>query len=117
MGLPYDAAIDMWSLGCICAELFLGIPIFPGNSEYDQLARIIEILGPFPQYLIHRAKYKDKYFFFHPQHNMYRFKTISEYQSTMGVHLDPPRKYIDNFTSLDDMKSLFLAKKQKDPRI
>jgi len=33
--LPYDAAIDMWSLGCICAELFLGIPIFPGNSEFD----------------------------------------------------------------------------------
>jgi dual specificity protein kinase YAK1 len=59
LGLPYDAAIDMWSLGCICAELFLGIPIFPGNSEYDQLARIIEILGPIPQYLIHRAKKKD----------------------------------------------------------
>ena len=48
LGLPYDAAIDMWSVGCICAELFLGIPIFPGNSEYDQLARIIEILGNIP---------------------------------------------------------------------
>ena len=33
--LPYDKKSDMWSLGCICAELFLGIPIFPGNSEYD----------------------------------------------------------------------------------
>lgn len=45
MGLPYDSAIDMWSLGCIAAELFLGIPIFPGNSEYDQLSKIFEILG------------------------------------------------------------------------
>lgn len=45
LGLPYDSSIDMWSLGCICAELFLGIPIFPGNSEYDQLSKIIEILG------------------------------------------------------------------------
>jgi serine/threonine protein kinase len=35
LGLPYDTGIDMWSLGCIAAELFLGIPIFPGNSEYD----------------------------------------------------------------------------------
>jgi dual specificity protein kinase YAK1 len=35
LGLPYDSAIDMWSLGCIAAELFLGIPIFPGSSEYD----------------------------------------------------------------------------------
>lgn len=36
LGVPYTSAIDMWSLGCICAELFLGLPVFPGHSEYDQ---------------------------------------------------------------------------------
>ena len=41
----YDSGIDMWSLGCICAELFLGIPIFPGENEYDQLFKIMEIIG------------------------------------------------------------------------
>ena len=41
----YTAAIDMWSFGCICAELFLGLPIFPGSSEYNQLSRIIELVG------------------------------------------------------------------------
>lgn len=35
----------MWSLGCIAAELFLGLPLFPGSSEYNQMSRIIEILG------------------------------------------------------------------------
>jgi dual specificity protein kinase YAK1 len=35
----------MWSLGCICAELFLGLPLFPGSSEYNQLSRIIELVG------------------------------------------------------------------------
>jgi dual specificity protein kinase YAK1 len=45
LGLPYGSEIDTWSLGCICAELYIGIPIFPGNSDYDQLARIIELLG------------------------------------------------------------------------
>ena len=45
LGLPYTSAIDMWSLGCIVAELFIGIPLFPGSSEYNQLFRIIEMLG------------------------------------------------------------------------
>ena len=64
LGLPYDSSIDMWSLGCICAELFLGIPIFPGNSEYDQLYKIFKILGLPSPHLIHKAKNRDKYFVF-----------------------------------------------------
>ena len=35
----------MWSFGCIVAELFLGLPLFSGASEYDLLKRMIEILG------------------------------------------------------------------------
>jgi serine/threonine protein kinase len=45
LGLPYSTAIDMWSLGCIAVELFLGLPLFPGTSEYNQLSRIIDTLG------------------------------------------------------------------------
>lgn len=45
LGMPYNTAIDMWSLGCIAVELFLGLPLFPGTSEYNQLTRIIEMLG------------------------------------------------------------------------
>jgi dual specificity protein kinase YAK1 len=43
--MSYTAAIDMWSLGCIAVELFLGLPLFPGTSEYNQLTRIVEMLG------------------------------------------------------------------------
>ena len=32
-GIPYDTSIDMWSFGCIMAELYLGYPIFPGDDE------------------------------------------------------------------------------------
>ena len=32
MGLPYGTPIDMWSFGCILAELFTGYPLFPGES-------------------------------------------------------------------------------------
>ena len=41
----YDQAADMWSFGCIIAELYTGYPIFPGESEIDQLAYIMEICG------------------------------------------------------------------------
>ena len=45
LGLPYSTAIDMWSVGCIAVELFLGLPLFPGSSEYNQITRIVEMFG------------------------------------------------------------------------
>lgn len=41
----YTTAIDVWSQGCVFAELLLGSPIFPGSSGVDQLVEIIKILG------------------------------------------------------------------------
>jgi len=41
----YDTAIDVWSVGCVIAEMVLGEPIFCGESALDQLAEIIKILG------------------------------------------------------------------------
>lgn len=36
---------DIWSAGCVLAELLLGQPIFPGDSGVDQLVEIIKVLG------------------------------------------------------------------------
>ncbi|KAL7108302.1 hypothetical protein ACP275_06G104300 [Erythranthe tilingii] len=41
----YSTAIDMWSLGCIMAELLTKKPLFNGDSEIDQLRKIYKILG------------------------------------------------------------------------
>ena len=41
----YSEKIDIFALGCIMGELFLGRPIFPGTSESDQLTRIVTVLG------------------------------------------------------------------------
>ena len=41
----YTGAIDVWSVGCIMAELYIGYPIFPGDSEHDQMSRIMEMIG------------------------------------------------------------------------
>ncbi|XP_010933863.1 shaggy-related protein kinase epsilon [Elaeis guineensis] len=43
--MEYSTAIDMWSVGCILAELLIGQPLFPGESGVDQLVEIIKILG------------------------------------------------------------------------
>ncbi|ROL48228.1 Dual specificity tyrosine-phosphorylation-regulated kinase 4 [Anabarilius grahami] len=42
---PYGTAIDMWSLGCVLAELHTGQPIFTGRNELDQLSCIMQVLG------------------------------------------------------------------------
>ncbi|CDF34307.1 Cyclin-dependent kinase, CDK [Chondrus crispus] len=41
----YSIAVDMWSVGCIFADLLLGRSLFQGKGELDQLAKIVDILG------------------------------------------------------------------------
>jgi cyclin-dependent kinase len=41
----YSTPLDIWSCGCIFAEMTTGRPLFPGASEQDQLVRIFKILG------------------------------------------------------------------------
>lgn len=55
-------AIDMWSLGCILAELLTGYALFPGEDENDQLACIIELLGMPPQKLLDQSKRTKNFF-------------------------------------------------------
>lgn len=45
LGVPYDLAIDMWSLGCILVEMHTGEPLFSGANEVDQMNKIVEVLG------------------------------------------------------------------------
>lgn len=41
----YGPAVDMWSVGCLLAELLTRKPLFPGNNEADQLDLIFQMLG------------------------------------------------------------------------
>jgi glycogen synthase kinase 3 beta len=41
----YNTQVDVWSTGCVIAEMILGCPVFPGESASDQLVEIIKILG------------------------------------------------------------------------
>ena len=41
----YGVEIDVWSIGCVIAEMFLGQPIFSGKSSKDQFLKIMNVLG------------------------------------------------------------------------
>lgn len=71
VGCPiYTTKIDIWGLGCVIAEMFLGKPIFQGQSPELQLKEISKLLGPPP---------KTFYFKSNPQYrgNMYQNKLFS----------------------------------------
>jgi len=42
----YSKEVDLWAIGCIMGELLDGEPLFPGESEIDQLYCIQKIMGP-----------------------------------------------------------------------
>ena len=62
LGIPYGRGIDMWSFGCILAELYMGYPIFPGENEVDQMNYIMEIFDVPPRRIIEMAS-RRKHFF------------------------------------------------------
>ncbi|CED82604.1 kinase-like protein [Phaffia rhodozyma] len=62
LGMNYHMAIDMWSLGCILAELYTGFPIFPGENEQEQLSCIMEVLGMPDKYIIDKSSRKNLFF-------------------------------------------------------
>ncbi|KAI1002830.1 DYRK-family kinase [Podosphaera aphanis] len=62
LGMTYGMPIDMWSLGCIMAELYSGVPIFPGENEQEQLACIMEIFGPPEKHLIEKSTRRKLFF-------------------------------------------------------
>lgn len=41
----YSSPIDIWAVGCIMAELYTFRPLFPGNSEIDEIFKICSVLG------------------------------------------------------------------------
>ncbi|XP_020884758.1 serine/threonine-protein kinase ppk15 [Arabidopsis lyrata subsp. lyrata] len=62
LGLPYDEKIDLWSLGCILAELCSGEVLFPNEAVALILARIVAVLGPIETEMLEKGQETHKYF-------------------------------------------------------
>ncbi|KAJ0764034.1 putative dual-specificity kinase CMGC-DYRK-PRP4 family [Helianthus annuus] len=69
LGLPYEKKIDIWSLGCILAELCTGNVLFQNDSPATLLARVIGIISPIDQDML--AKGRDTHKYFTKNHMLY----------------------------------------------
>ncbi|KAK4242473.1 kinase-like domain-containing protein [Achaetomium macrosporum] len=114
LGLPYSSAIDMWSLGCIVVELFLGLPLFPGSSEYNQVARIVEMLGNPPNWMIEMGKQAGEFFEKRQDEfgrRTYHLKSMEQYSRERGVKEQPSKKYFQQNTLPEIIKAYPMPRK------
>uniref|UniRef100_A0A8C2YVD5 Cyclin-dependent kinase-like 5 n=1 Tax=Cyclopterus lumpus TaxID=8103 RepID=A0A8C2YVD5_CYCLU len=96
LGAPYGKAVDMWSVGCILGELSDGQPLFPGESEIDQLFTIQKVLGPLPPEQM-------KLFYNNPRFHGLRFPAVNHPQTLERRYLG-----IIGGALLDLLKNLLL---------
>ena len=103
LGLPFCEAIDMWSLGCVVAELFLGWPLYPGSSEYDQIRYISQTQGLPTEHMLNSASKTAKFFNrdVDTTYPFWRLKTPDEHEGETGTKSKEARKYI--FNCIDDI--------------
>lgn len=108
LGLPkYDSQIDMWSLGCVAGELFLGVPLFPGQNEMNMVARIDEMLGPMSDMFLCRCRHTSK--FFNVTRTLdgisdvrtHELKRVSQYEAENNVRLAEWKRYLPHKTLHD----------------
>lgn len=62
LGLPYDGRIDVWSLGCVVAEMYTGEVTFQNDSIVSMLSRIEAISGHFPRHMIAQGRQSGRFF-------------------------------------------------------
>ncbi|XP_078267772.1 homeodomain-interacting protein kinase 4-like [Rhinoraja longicauda] len=108
LGLPFSEKLDMWSLGCVMAELHLGWPIYPGTNEYDQIRYIVDAQGLPGDQLLETASKTHHFFKKARQPNstyQWRLKSIDEYQAETMVQ--PLETRTRTLYSLDQLATVY----------
>ncbi|KAI3967497.1 hypothetical protein MKW92_033975 [Papaver armeniacum] len=82
----YTTAIDMWSAGCVFAELLLGQPLFPGESGVDQLVEVIKVLG---------TPTREEIRCMNPNYNEFKFPQIKAHPWHKVFHKRMPPEAVD----------------------
>lgn len=100
LGLPFCEKVAMWSLGCVMAELYLGWPLYPGKSEFEQVCYICETQGLPHSHLLNITTKTN--LFFQDQHGAPAWELKPSMQGPNG-EIDEHCKH--TFSSLDQLCS------------
>ncbi|OMJ88929.1 hypothetical protein SteCoe_9036 [Stentor coeruleus] len=102
LGVPYSPAIDMWSFGCILAELYSGQPLWPGECEKEQFLLIVSFLGLPPNEIMFNASRKHLFF----EGEMLKTNKLND-----GKEIIPGVNSLKSFLKVDDCEFIdFLMK-------
>jgi len=107
LGLPYSVAIDMWSLGCILVEMHTGDPLFSGTDQFDQMQKIVQILGMVPNDMLKRADQQNRSQFFEKQGGSWTIRQTSDASQTR-----PSSPIIPSQNPIASLKGVFANKQE-----
>ncbi|KAK6227790.1 Protein kinase domain - like 10 [Theobroma cacao] len=115
LGLPYDKKIDLWSLGCILAELSSGEVLFPNDAVVMILARMVGMLGPFDLEMLENGQETYKYFtkeydLYHINEETNQLEYIISEESLLEHHLQ-----VSDVGFLDFVRHLLQMNPQRRP--
>ncbi|XP_028458325.1 homeodomain-interacting protein kinase 1-like isoform X2 [Perca flavescens] len=106
LGLPFSEAIDMWSLGCVMAKMAHGCLLFSGETEYEALQYIAELLGPLAERLLNNGQKTQRYFT-RTESNSWRFKLRLERKNkSEAVEREQCIELLEAMLKLDEMERI-----------
>lgn len=128
LGLPYSVKIDMWSLGCILAEMHTGEPLFSGSDQFDQMQKIVKLLGMVPNDILKQSSSQCRKQFFYKDTEtdtwqLRQTKLASKDSDAKGVATEQPEEAkarivpsLDPAASLSEVITAGANQKKKFPQ-
>ncbi|KAM4022384.1 mitogen-activated protein kinase 12-like isoform 2-T2 [Anomaloglossus baeobatrachus] len=103
--MHYNQTVDIWSVGCILAEMITGRVLFPGGDYFDELNKIIEVIGSPKPSLINKmeSKHAQDYLKMLPEKQKRNFKELFPTMSPLEIDL------LDKMLDLDPERRLSAA--------